>query len=264
MTDIALEALLKAAHRLAREAGTAILPFRRGQGDIALRAKADASPVTAADDAAERLILDGLKRLSPAIPVVSEEAVSRGEVPSLGAPDRRGRFWLVDPLDGTKEFIAGRDEFTINIALIEQGKPRLGVVHAPARDETYWGIVGEGAYGQTGAARPRPISARRAPADGIVALVSRSHRSPEGDAFLKTQPVKAEVSVGSALKFCIVARGKADLYPRFNRTMEWDTAAGHAVLEAAGGAVTTLDGQPLAYGKPGFANPGFIARGRRA
>ena len=174
------------------------------------------------------------------------------------------RFWLVDPLDGTKEFISRNGEFTVNIALIEDGRPLLGVVHIPALSTTYGGIV-------PGIARRRrdstssAIAARKPPADGVIVLSSRSHGDAEAmEAFLGAEQVGGHRTAGSALKFCLVAEGIADLYPRLGRTMEWDTAAGHAIVLAAGGRVTTLDGAELIYGKPGFDNPHFVARGRAA
>ncbi|MEX2010003.1 MAG: 3'(2'),5'-bisphosphate nucleotidase CysQ, partial [Dongiaceae bacterium] len=196
--------------------------------------------------------------------VVSEEAAAAGRVPEIhGAANPGGRFWLVDPLDGTKEFIAGKDDFTVNIALIEDGRPVLGVVHVPALAVTYVGVAPDLATVQRGADAPRPIAARLRPADGAIVLASRSHGDAAAlDAFLADEPVRARRTAGSALKFCLLAEGVADLYPRLGRTMEWDTAAGHAVLAAAGGGVATLDGAELRYGKPGFENPHFVARGR--
>jgi 3'(2'), 5'-bisphosphate nucleotidase len=232
--------------------------------DFSVRDKADASPVTAADEAAEKIILAELAALAPDIPVVAEEAVAAGHVPVVAE-----RFFLVDPLDGTREFISRRDEFTVNIALIDRGQPVLGVVFAPARHELFWGDVRAGKAGQLGGdpdgtmpSTGVAISARRAPADGLVAVASRSHRTPETDAFLAQYPVKEFRSIGSSLKFCVVASGEADVYPRVGTTMEWDTAAGHAVLAAAGGRVTTLEGEPFTYGKPGFRNGNFVAWGR--
>jgi len=246
----------------AQSAGGAIMAVYAT--DFAVLDKPDASPVTAADEAAEKIILAELARLAPEIPVVAEEAVSSGHVPIV-----TDRFFLVDPLDGTREFVSRRDEFTVNIALIEGGQPVLGVVFAPARHELYWGDVHAGRAGHVGSdpdgtmpSTGTVISARRRPADGLVAVASRSHRTPETDAFLANYPVKEFRSIGSSLKFCIVASGEADVYPRAGTTMEWDTAAGHAVLAAAGGRVTTLEGGPFIYGKPGFRNGHFVAWGR--
>src|SRR6185436_14209762 len=232
--------------------------------DFTVRDKADASPVTAADEAAEKIILADLAAIAPGIPVVAEEAVAKGLVPVIA-----DRFFLVDPLDGTREFVSRRDEFTVNVALIEAGKPVLGVVFAPARRELYWGDVRNGKAGHIDAdpdgtmpSMGTAISARRPPVDGLTAVASRSHRTPETDALLAKYPVKDFRSIGSSLKFCLVAAGDDDLYPRVGTTMEWDTDAGHAVLAAAGGSVTGLEGEPFTYGKPGFRNGNFIARGR--
>jgi 3'(2'), 5'-bisphosphate nucleotidase len=217
--------------------------------------KADGSPVTASDHESETIILAALRRLAPDVPVVSEEAAAAGHAPAVGA-----RFFLVDPLDGTKEFIGRNGEFTVNIALIEAREAVLGVVLAPARAHAWWGARGKGAKARDADGRVRAIAVRRAPARP-VAIASRSHRDPETQAFLDQAGVAECISAGSSLKFCLVAEGKADLYPRFGRTMEWDVAAGHAVLAAAGGRVTTRDGAPFLYRKPGFENPPFIARG---
>jgi 3'(2'), 5'-bisphosphate nucleotidase len=248
--------LLPEVVKLAEEAAAVILDHYRD--DAAVRLKADASPVTAADEAAEAVILAGLATLTPSIPVVAEETVAAGRIPALDD----GPFWLVDPLDGTKEFISKNGEFTVNIALIEGSEPVLGVVLAPALGRVWWGARGHGAMtldGENGAA-PRKIAVRPKP-ERPVAVASRSHSDPQTEAFLDEAGAAERISAGSSLKFCLVAEGKADLYPRFGRTMEWDTAAGHAVLSAAGGRVTTRDGAPFVYRKPGFENPGFIARG---
>jgi 3'(2'), 5'-bisphosphate nucleotidase len=196
--------------------------------------------------------------------VVAEEAVAAGKVPVIA-----DRFFLVDPLDGTREFVGRRDEFTVNIALIENGEPVLGVVFAPARRELFWGDVRGGRAGRIDAdpdgtmpSMGNAIQARLPPPGSLVAVASRSHRTPETDSFLADYPVTEFRSIGSSLKFCLVASGDADLYPRLGPTMEWDTAAGQAVLVAAGGRVTTLDGAPFRYGKPGFRNGNFLARGR--
>jgi 3'(2'), 5'-bisphosphate nucleotidase len=240
---------------LADRAGAVILEHY--QGDVAVRAKADASPVTAADEAAEAVILARLAELTPDIPVVAEEMVASGHVPEID----RGAFWLVDPLDGTKEFVNGKGEFTVNIALIEGREPVLGMVLAPALRQAWWGARGSGAMARHADGHTRMIAARKAPPDGLVAIASRSHRDAETQAFLDQARITECISAGSSLKFCLIAEGRADLYPRFGRTMEWDTAAGHAVLSAAGGRVTTRDGAPFQYRKPGFENPPFIARG---
>jgi 3'(2'), 5'-bisphosphate nucleotidase len=255
-------ALLQSLIYSAQRAGGAIMAVYAT--DIAVRDKADASPVTVADEAAEKIILADLAVIAPGVPVVAEESVAAGKTPAVS-----DRFFLVDPLDGTKEFISRRDEFTVNIALIEQGEPVLGVVFAPAKRELYWGDVRAARAGHIDAdpdgtmpSMGTGIQARKAPADALVAVASRSHRSPETDAFLANYPVTEFRSIGSSLKFCLVASGQADLYPRLGPTMEWDTAAGQAVLMAAGGKVTTLEGEPFRYGKPDFRNGHFLARGR--
>jgi 3'(2'), 5'-bisphosphate nucleotidase len=256
-------ALLQSLIYTAQRAGGAIMAVYAT--DFSVRDKADASPVTAADEAAEKIILDDLAAIAPGVPVVAEEAVAAGKVPIIAE-----RFFLVDPLDGTREFVSRRDEFTVNVALIEDGEPVLGVVFAPARRELYWGDVAAGKAGHIDAdpdgtmpSMGNAIQARVTPPRGLTAVASRSHRTPETDAFLTSYPVAEFRSIGSSLKFCLVAAGEADIYPRVGTTMEWDTAAGHAVLAAAGGSVTGLAGEPFRYGKPGFRNGNFVARGRQ-
>jgi len=256
--------LLRAIAELAEAAGREIMRYYGG--DARVTAKSDKTPVTDADRAAETLIVKGLEPLLPGVPIVAEEAASEGRLPSIGkADDSRRRFWLVDPLDGTKEFISRNGEFTVNIALVEGRFPCLGVVHLPALGKTYaGGARGTATLAHRGEAA-RGIRARRAPADGIIVLASRSHGDEAAlDKFLAGEKVAARQNAGSSLKFCRIAEGIADLYPRLGRTMEWDTAAGHAVLVAAGGTVQTLEGRDLEYGKPGFENPHFVARGPRA
>ena len=248
--------LLPALGRIAEQAGREIL--RHYHPGIEARLKGDRTPVTAADEAAEAIILPALAALAPDVPAVAEEAVSRSGLPEI---DCRNRFFLVDPLDGTREFLAGSGEFTVNIGLIEDGRPILGVVHLPVLGTTYAGGP-EGATLAVAGEAPQPIAARPKPRDGVIVLASRSHNDDELDRYLAELHVAQRIAAGSSLKFCRIAEGLGDLYPRFGRTMEWDTAAGHAVLAAAGGSVTLLSGEPLAYGKPGFANPDFIARGR--
>src|SRR5688572_4693026 len=245
-------ALLEDLVPIARAAGAAILDVY--STDFGVRSKSDASPITEADERAEAVILERLAKLTPDIPIVSEEAASRGSIPATGQS-----FWLVDPLDGTKEFVNRNGEFTVNIALIEGGTPVLGIVLAPALGCLYGGASGQCAFVWDSQGR-RPIACSRGREGGLVVVSSRSH----GDAaalerYLAGRPVASSVSVGSSLKFCLLAKGEADLYPRFGRTMEWDTAAGHAVLLAAGGKVTDVAGLRLAYGKPDFENPAFIA-----
>jgi len=246
------EALLALAVRLARAAGEVVLAVRaRG---CAIETKPDASPVTEADREAEALILAGLA--GTAIPVIAEEQVAAGAA-LAPAP----LFWLVDPLDGTREFAAGRPDFAVNIGLAREGRPVLGAVALPATGELFAGLVGAGAWKEDASGR-RPIAARRVPEQGAVVFASRHHADdPRIAAFVAAHPGARLVSVGSALKFCRVAEGAADLYPRFGPTMEWDTAAPQAVVEAAGGTVTVEGGGPLRYGKPGWTNPGFLCRG---
>ncbi|WP_349371470.1 3'(2'),5'-bisphosphate nucleotidase CysQ [Salinarimonas sp.] len=261
MPDTVHHAMLVAA----LAAAAAILPIY-ARGDLGLRAKADDSPVTEADLAAERAIVARLAAAAPDIPIVSEEMAAEGHVPP---PSRR--FFLVDPLDGTKEFIRRNGEFTVNIALVEDGAPIAGIVLAPAIGRAFMTSADGGALqSRLSDGAPEPWSAircREAPAHGLTAVASRSHAGPETDDFLRRYDVARRTSAGSSLKFCLLASGEADLYPRLGRTMEWDTAAGHAILAAAGGRVTTLDGRPLRYGKRGqatdidFANPDFVAFG---
>lgn len=246
-------ALSETMRALAKRAGQEILEVYDGEFDV--RSKADKSPVTDADERAERLILEGLAQAAPAIPVVAEESVAAGNVPDISG----GCFLLVDPLDGTKEFVSRNGEFTVNIALVEAARPVLGVVHLPVLAETYWTSPEGEAWRERGGARARIRC--RAPEDGLVAVASRSHSNPETDEYLSRFRIKERISAGSSLKLCRIAEGEADIYPRIGRTMEWDIAAGHAVLAAAGGSVTTLDDVPLGYGKSGFENPPFVARG---
>ena len=274
-------ALIGALREIAIRAGREVLAVYRS--DFSVLAKTDASPVTEADTRAERVILDGLAQYAPGVAVVAEESVAAGHVPDID--DRP--FFLVDPLDGTKEFISRNGEFTVNIALIEDGAPTAGVVHLPALDETFWtagdgvawrarggsaggvgGTAGAGGHAGIGAAAgagvtggAERIACRRPGRGGLVVVASRSHRGTETDVYLERFEIARLVSAGSSLKLCRVAEGAADLYPRLGRTMEWDIAAGHAIIAAAGGRVDTLDGAQLLYGKPGFENPHFVARG---
>jgi len=240
--------------RIARAAGARIMEVYAT--DFAVRGKGDASPVTEADELAEAVIVSALQQLAPAIPIVAEEAVAAGRIPAVDQ-----LFWLVDPLDGTKEFISRNGEFTVNIALVQGGQPVLGVVFAPALDRLFVGAVGQGAYVEQGGQR-KSIRCRATPQAGLTVVASRSHGDAAAlDALLAGHAVAALAQAGSSLKLCLVASGEADLYPRLGRTMEWDIAAGHAVLAAAGGTVTEVAGKPLRYGKPGFDNPHFIAAG---
>ena len=255
------DALLDLAAGLARGAAEAIMAVRRA--GFAVDRKADRSPVTEADRIAEALIVEGLRSATPGIPVIAEEEVEAGTAPPL--PSGPGaRFWLVDPLDGTREFAAGHDSFTVNIGLVEGDRALLGAVAVPATGELFAGRLGAGAWKEDapGAGR-RPIAARAIPPEGAVVMASRHHADdPRLDAFLAGRRVRRVVKIGSAVKFCRVAEGAADLYPRFGRTMEWDTAAPQAVVEAAGGVVRGWDGAPLRYRKPGFVNAGFLCAGR--
>jgi 3'(2'), 5'-bisphosphate nucleotidase len=250
-----LSPLLPALEELARQAGAAILEVYHS--DFAVHTKGDESPVTAADQRAEAIILPGLAALTPGIPVVAEEEAAAGRIPEVGD----GPFWLVDPLDGTKEFIKRNGEFTVNIGLIRDGMPALGVVLAPATN-LLWSGTGQSAFRVDAMGVRSRIACRALPDSGAVVLTSRSHRNPEAlTAWMAQFPSASLDFAGSSLKFCRVAEGSADLYPRFGPTSEWDTAAASAVLLAAGGSVTTFDGAPLAYAKPKFRNPDFIARG---
>lgn len=253
--------LLEAMILAALEAGRAVHDIYRAGFDVSR--KADDSPVTNADHAAEAIILRHLAQAAPEVPIVAEEEVAAGRIPVVGR-----EFLLVDPLDGTKEFIQRRGDFTVNIALIRDGIPVLGVVYAPANSRLFAGHVGaknafrsEQPAGSPEVAARHPIRIRVAPVQGITVVASRSHATPETDAYLAHYCVVDRVPVGSSLKFCLVAAGEADLYPRLGPTMEWDTAAGHAVLSAAGGTVWAPGSVPLTYGKPNFRNPSFIASG---
>ena len=238
-----------------------------GEG-VAVETKADASPVTAADREAEAVLLTALARIAPGIPVVAEEAVSQGTIPVVSTS-----FFLVDPLDGTREFINRRGEFTVNVGLIDHGRPVFGMVYAPALSELYATlgparavfarIVPSSAGRDLAAHGCADIRTRIPDPMALTAIASRSHLTPETEQFLMRYRVADRRNAGSSLKFCLLARGEADIYPRLGPTMEWDTAAGHAVLAAAGGSVTAPDGAPFTYGKAanGFRNPHFVAWG---
>jgi 3'(2'), 5'-bisphosphate nucleotidase len=242
-------------------AAAAILAIDRSK--MEWRAKPDRSPVSAADEAANAIIVQDLAHLLPGVPIVSEEQEARPSALEAG-------FVLVDPLDGTREFLAGREEFTVNVAIISQGRPAVGIIAAPALGLVWRGVVGQGAerlHLAAGAAPCRAsgrsaIHTRRRPAAGFDAMVSRSHFDEETDAFLQRLPLVARTPCGSSLKLARIAEGSADLYARLARTCEWDVAAGHAILAAAGGIVTAPDGTELVYGHaPDFHVPGFIAWG---
>jgi 3'(2'), 5'-bisphosphate nucleotidase len=240
------------------EAGACILVHRAA--GVESERKSDLSPVTAADRDAEAILLAALAHFAPTIPVVAEEEAAAGRI-----PDVAGQFFLVDPLDGTKEFIKGGTDFTVNVALIDRGLPVSGIVYAPAQSVIWWGdvphrLAQRGDVEEGAIARRHPISVR--PCGGRPkAVASKSHSNPATEAFLAACESEDRVSIGSSLKFVLIAEGTADLYPRPAPTMEWDTAAGHAILAAAGGRVFDLDGKPLIYGKPRFFNPGFVASG---
>jgi len=249
------EGLLSAVADIAIEAGAAIMTIY--ETEFAVAAKADHSPVTEADELAERMIISGLENLTPDTTIVAEEKMASGDAPDIAT----GEFWLVDPLDGTREFVSRNGEFTVNIALISGGSPILGVVYIPVSQRLYAGAISLGATLAENGAPAGAIRARQAPDHGLLVVASRSHLNDETQAFIANLDVDGFKHAGSSLKFCLVAQGEADIYPRLGRTMEWDTGAGHAVLAAAGGSVSTLDGAPLSYGKPGFENPHFVARG---
>ncbi len=253
--------------RIAVDAGIEIMKVY--ESDIAVEHKDDKSPVTEADRRGEAIILAGLAKAAGDIPVVAEEAAAAGHIPEV-----RERFFLVDPLDGTKEFIKKNGEFTVNIALIEDKEATLGVIYVPAKKKIYAGF-GKTAFSQENVdphvadplaeASPRQsIQVRTGDRRALVAVASRSHRDTKTDEYLSQYNISDMVAAGSSLKFCLVAEGVADLYPRHGPTMEWDTAAGHAIVNAAGGEVTMLDGSPFLYGKTAhkFKNPFFVVRGR--
>lgn len=243
--------LLQDIAEAARAAGEAILEVVRAGFDV--EHKRDSSPVTEADRAAELVILAALARAAPQIPVIAEEEVAAGRIPAHG-----DTYFLVDPLDGTKEFVRGGDDYTVNIGLIHHGMPHLGVVFSPARSTLHAGLVGEGAWVEE--ADERRVIRTRARGDKLVAVASKSHFTQNTADYLETSVGVCDyVGVGSSLKFCLVAEGQADIYPRLSPTSEWDTAAGHAILLAAGGRVDGPDGRPLGYGKRAFLNRAFLA-----
>lgn len=251
MNSTARGEYLEGCCAIARSAGALLM--RYFQGDFATQHKEDKSPVTDADLAANRFITEALLKLAPDIPVVAEE----DETLNAG----HSRFWLVDPLDGTLSFVRGEKEFTVNIALIENRRPVLGVLYAPPQDFLYFAAKGKGAFCSVSGGKAARIRTR-APEQKIIVTRSRSKPMPAGLAFLKNFDVGEIILMSSAVKFGLIAEGRADIYPRFGRTMEWDTAAGHVIVEEAGGRLATVDGKPLMYGKPGFENPPFIAYGK--
>jgi len=241
---------------LARKAGDAILEVYASDFDV--QSKHDESPLTQADLAAHRRIIAGLAELTPDLPVISEEG-------GLPAFEKRGRwptYWLIDPLDGTREFVNRNGEFTVNIALVDEGRPVLGVVHVPVQRKTYIGCEGQGAELRADGEPPRPIHVARSSGQPVRVVGSRSHRGSSLDAFIAKLGDCELVPMGSSLKFCVVAEGGADVYPRLGPTSEWDTAAAQAVVEQAGGSVVTLDGKPMKYNqKEDILNPHFMVIG---
>ena len=249
--------LLERAAAIAREAGREILEVYAA-GMVAAAAKEDESPLTAADLRADRLIVRRLGELTPEVPVLSEEAATL----PYAARSRWRRYWLVDPLDGTREFLARNGEFTVNIALVEEHTPALGVVHVPVSGITYRGLPGRGAWRESPGAAPQPIRVAAHSGTPLRVVGSRSHRGDSLDAFLARVGPHELLAVGSSLKFCLVAEGAADVYPRLGPTSEWDTAAAHAVVSGAGGTVSRLDGTPLEYNtRAELLNPFFVAYG---
>lgn len=238
---------------IAQEAGAAILEIY--QTDIEVQRKEDNSPVTAADLAANAIIVKALAKLAPEIPIVTEEEKEHS------LPEGTTMFWLVDPLDGTKSFIRREGEFTVNIGLIENGTPSMGIIYVPVKEELYVGVVGEGAWRQIGDGPREAIATREVPEVGMDAVVSLSHLDPKTQGYLEDYTINSRVQAASSLKFCRVAEGVADIYPRFGPTMEWDTAAGHAIVLAAGGRVEQPDGSPFTYGADDFYNGPFVAWG---
>lgn len=261
MQDWLTPAILERVADITREAGAVIMPHFEAEG-MAFENKDDArrSQVTEADTAAEALILPALEALNPNVPIVAEEEVAAGRVPDVSG----GEFWLVDPLDGTKEFIRKIPEFTVNIGLIRNGRPVLGVVYSPAGNDLYAGseVLGQ-AYQERNGQPRAPLRVRAVNPSAITICLSRTYgQSVELSRFLERFHVEKQVDAGSSIKFCLIARGEADVYPRYGGSMEWDTAAAHAVLNAAGGRVCEIDGGPeLRYGKPEFRNPYFVAWG---
>ena len=239
----------------AKKAGKAIMDIFNS--DFEIRSKPDNTPVTLADEEAEALIRAALLKHYPTIPFVGEESY-KSENNQTSARDT---FWLVDALDGTKEFVANRKDFTVNIALIQKNKPMAGVVYAPAQNLLYTGYATK-AYMQKNKNKKQKINTRSPKKGGLTLVKSRSHRSSDSK-HLNNFPIKETVILGSSLKFCMIASGEADIYLRTGPTSEWDTAAGHAILKAAGGSMTQIDGSPFLYGKDNILNPPFIASGRK-
>jgi 3'(2'), 5'-bisphosphate nucleotidase len=247
--------LMEKVSEIARQAGAAIIAIYRCEGEVGETSKADGSPLTLADMAAHRTIVDGLRKLTPDCNILSEEDAN---IPYAERAQWK-RFWLVDPLDGTKEFIKRNGEFTVNIALIENGIPVMGVVYAPVLDVCYFGARGAGAFMQRGGAVAQPIAVKpHAAGEAIKVVASRSHSDARTEALLKQIGDHQCISMGSSLKLCLVAEGAAHFYPRLGPTMEWDTAAAHAVVNAAGGNVCNMKGEELRYNKEDLHNPEFL------
>ncbi len=251
--------ILNPTLELAKQAGQAILEIYQ-QAEVETTYKDDNSPLTTADLASHNVLITGLQQLTPDIPVLSEESKT------IALTERQSwqRFWLIDPLDGTKEFIKRNGEFTVNIALIESGVPIFGVVHAPVLNTAYWGVVEQGAFKQIEDSKPTPIEVKPYKEGDLKLVASRSHANAETEAFIERLGADFKIntlSVGSSLKLCLVAEGKAHIYPRFGPTMEWDTAAAQCVVEQAKGVVSTLQGKPLRYNKDNLLNPYFVVNG---
>lgn len=258
LDPVAYVSLMDELTRIVVQAAKTILELA-AKADV--RAKADGSPVTAADEAAEAVIREGLQRLAPGIAIISEEHAAR-EKPNVPA-GKSASYFLVDPLDGTREFVAGRNEYTVNIALVANGAPVLGIISAPAVGDIWRGIVGNGADRISAAQMMRPIKihTRPRPAREAIVMVSRSHLEARTRAYVEGFPQAKQVQCGSSVKFCRVAEGSADLYPRLAPTHDWDIAAGHAIVKAAGGNVAAPDGSPLRYGTAELLIPAFVAMG---
>lgn len=258
MSELDKSGLVATMRRLSIEAGAVIMDIY-GRADMGVQAKSDESPVTEADLAADKLISAGLRDAFPDLPLVTEEQAASHDLDV-------STFLIVDPLDGTKEFVKRRGDFTVNIALVVDGSPELGVVYAPARDRLFYTLADGSSVEESGphdaltAGETVPIRVRRPDNAALLVVASKSHRDAATDAYINRYAVADAVSAGSSLKFCLVAAGEADFYPRLGPTMEWDTAAGHAVLSGAGGEVLRRDDlKPLRYGKSGFRNPHFLA-----
>jgi 3'(2'), 5'-bisphosphate nucleotidase len=247
--------LLADLTKVTLQAADAILTLT---ADTRARIKPDGSPVTAADEAAEAIICEGLVRIAPGVPIISEEQTGREKAPVATS----GSYFLVDPLDGTREFIAGRNEYTVNIAVMTNGAPMLGIICAPALGHIWRGVVGHGAdwIDRAGGNMPRSIHVRRPP-DELTIMISRSHLDEQTRAYIENIAHARLIECGSSVKFCHIAEGNADLYPRFAPTHDWDIAAGHAILQSAGGRITTPSGTAIAYGTKELLVPAFVARG---